>query len=193
MSVNNINSGRDLDATSDAIDEGQKIAFHLIMSIALTSSFLSVNVLKGKMWDDKPEFVESKDKSQFRDYDSACDRVKNFYKEQHGTFPSQKLKHSDSYSYHTEKQTVAYNVKARVEFKSRKRARMGVWEAIEMLNTLVDDSDPDVSHHLQCHMILSLMAIDLIDQHVPNRPSPTDGRSHSKRWETGVDAGLHYF
>ena len=40
------------------------------------------------MWDDKPEFHESKDKSQFRDYDSACDRVKDFYKEQHGSFPS---------------------------------------------------------------------------------------------------------
>lgn len=44
-----------------------------------------------------------------------------------------------------EKQTVAFNIKARVEFKSRRRARMGVWEAIELLNTLVDESDPDVS------------------------------------------------
>jgi hypothetical protein len=32
-----------------------------------------------------------------------------------------------------------------VEFKSKKRARMGVWEAMEMLNTLIDESDPDVS------------------------------------------------
>jgi hypothetical protein len=32
-----------------------------------------------------------------------------------------------------------------MEFKSRKRVRMGVWQAMEMLNTLVDDSDPDVS------------------------------------------------
>lgn len=45
---------------------------------------------------------------------------------------------------YTEKQTVAFNIKARVDFKSRKRARMGVWEAIELLNTLIDDSDPDV-------------------------------------------------
>ena len=44
---------------------------------------------------------------------------------------------------------MAYNIKARVEFKSRKKARMSVWDAIEMLDTLVDDSDPDVSlHHL---------------------------------------------
>ena len=44
-----------------------------------------------------------------------------------------------------EKQTVAFNIKSRVDFKSRKRARMGIWQAMEMLNTLVDDSDPDVS------------------------------------------------
>lgn len=43
-----------------------------------------------------------------------------------------------------EKQTVAFNIKARVDFKTRKRARMGVWEAIELLNTLIDESDPDV-------------------------------------------------
>jgi hypothetical protein len=50
----------------------------------------------------------------------------------------------------TEKQTVAFNIKARTEFKSRKRARMGIWQAMEMLNTLVDDSDPDVSDSLTC-------------------------------------------
>ena len=48
-----------------------------------------------------------------------------------------------------EKQTVAFNIKARVDFKSRRRARMGVWEAIELLNTLVDESDPDVSDFIQ--------------------------------------------
>ena len=100
------------------------------------------------MWDEKPKFQESKDESQFRAYDSACDRVKAFYKEQHGSFPYSKVnafRHLQLLL-STEKQTVAYNIKARVEHKSRKKARMGVWEAIEMLNTLVDDSDPDVSH-----------------------------------------------
>jgi inositol oxygenase len=48
--------------------------------------------------------------------------------------------------WHTiEKQTVEFNIQARVNFKSRRRARMGIWEAMEMLNTLVDESDPDVS------------------------------------------------
>ena len=44
----------------------------------------AVNVLKGLLWNDKSEFDESKDKTQFRQYEEACDRVKEFYKEQHG-------------------------------------------------------------------------------------------------------------
>jgi len=43
-----------------------------------------VNVLKGKTWNDVSEFDATKDKAQFRQYEDACDRVKNFYKEQHG-------------------------------------------------------------------------------------------------------------
>jgi hypothetical protein len=45
----------------------------------------------------------------------------------------------------TAKQTVEFNIKARVEFKTKIRARMSVWQAMEMLDTLVDESDPDVS------------------------------------------------
>ena len=46
----------------------------------------SVNKLKtkAKVWDDASTFDAEKDKTQFRQYESACDRVKNFYKEQHG-------------------------------------------------------------------------------------------------------------
>ncbi|ESK91979.1 myo-inositol oxygenase [Moniliophthora roreri MCA 2997] len=116
-----IRDGRDLDTTSDAIDE--------------------VNVLKGKLWNAQSEFDSEKDKSHFRDYDSACDRVKNFYKEQH------------------EKQTVAFNIRARVDFKSKTRARMGVWEAMEMLNTLVDESDPDTSLSQIEHLLQTAEAI----------------------------------
>jgi len=104
-----------------------------------------VNVIRGKLWNDKSEFDEGLDKTQFRAYDAACDRVKAFYREQHGPCPTPSLfwlltRENEQ----LEKQTVAFNIKARVDFKSRKRARMGVWEAIELLNTLVDESDPDV-------------------------------------------------
>jgi len=82
-----------------------------------------------------------KDKAQFRQYEDACDRVKNFYKEQH------------------EKQTVAFNIQARINFKSRRRARMGIWEAMEMLNTLVDESDPDTSLSQIEHLLQTAEAI----------------------------------
>uniref|UniRef100_A0A060TFL1 Inositol oxygenase n=1 Tax=Blastobotrys adeninivorans TaxID=409370 RepID=A0A060TFL1_BLAAD len=98
---------------------------------------LAVNQMKGSVdWKSESQFDANKDKTQFRQYEAACDRVKNFYKEQHT------------------KQTVAYNLKARNAFKSKTRARMTIWEALERLDTLVDDSDPDtdlsqIEHALQ--------------------------------------------
>ncbi|KAF6764431.1 myo-inositol oxygenase [Ephemerocybe angulata] len=113
--------GHDLEVIGDAIDE--------------------VNSIRGRLWDDESEFDKEKDRETFRDYESACDRVKNFYKEQH------------------EKQTVAFNIKARVDFKSRKRGRMGVWDAMLLLNTLVDESDPDTSLSQIEHLLQTAEAI----------------------------------
>jgi len=62
----------------------------------------------------------------FRDYANACDRVRAFYAEQHA------------------KQTVAFNLGAREDFRARPKRRMGVWEAMDLLNKWIDDSDPDV-------------------------------------------------
>ncbi|KZF19854.1 inositol oxygenase [Xylona heveae TC161] len=107
---------------------------------AITDDIQEVNVLKaalkvkqGTATDEeiniyeKSQFDAEKDKAKFRMYEDACDRVKNFYREQH------------------EKQTVAYNLKARNDFKSKTRAEMSIWEAMERLNTLIDESDPDTS------------------------------------------------
>ena len=46
----------------------------------------TVNKLKGQVpkWDDASQFDASKDKTTFRQYEEACDRVKNFYREQYG-------------------------------------------------------------------------------------------------------------
>lgn len=45
------------------------------------------------------------------------------------------------------KQTVAFNLKARIAFRTRdkNRCRLSVWDAIEKLNELIDESDPDTS------------------------------------------------
>ncbi|PVI05865.1 inositol oxygenase 1 [Periconia macrospinosa] len=124
--------GLALEETSDAID--------------------AVNVLKAtlKAKAQKPSqddiytpsnFDAEKDKSQFRQYETACDRVKNFYTEQHT------------------KQTYAYNVSARRAFESCTRAEMTVWEAMEKLNTLIDESDPDTSLSQIEHLLQSAEAI----------------------------------
>jgi len=101
-----------------------------------------VNILKGQSaWDDRPRFSDKKDKEQFRQYEEACDRVKTFYKEQH------------------EKQTMEYNLFVREKFRSTVHARMGIWEAMEKLNELIDDSDPDTSVSQIEHLLQTAEAI----------------------------------
>jgi len=77
----------------------------------------------------------------FRDYANACDRVRNFYAEQHA------------------KQTMVFNLRVRAQCRSRTKTPMSVWEAMERLNEWTDDSDPDVRpprptpHHYGRHLI----------------------------------------
>jgi inositol oxygenase len=93
----------------------------------------TINAIKG---------FGDKDKTHFRQYQDATDKVKSFYKEQH------------------EKQTVAYNLKARHHhLNSRKREEMSVWQAMEKLNTLIDESDPDTSLSQIQHLLQSAEAI----------------------------------
>ncbi|CAE6439417.1 unnamed protein product [Rhizoctonia solani] len=134
---NNTRDGRALDEVSDAVDD----AIHS----NLPNRDVSVNIAKLKAqaqadvaaWDSAAQFDSEKDKAAFRDYEAACDR------EQHT------------------KQTVEFNVRKRREFDEGrgKRARMGVWEAIEMLETLVDDSDPDTELSQIEHLLQTAEAI----------------------------------
>jgi inositol oxygenase len=67
-----------------------------------------------------------KKKEQFRDYEAnARPTVREFYRQNHRN------------------QTYGFAQAKRKEFLGLNRRRMGVWEAMEYLNTLVDDSDPD--------------------------------------------------
>lgn len=40
---------------------------------------------KATLWDDESVFDKDKEKNVFRQYDEACDGVREFYREQHGT------------------------------------------------------------------------------------------------------------
>lgn len=92
----------------------------------------SVNQLKAsassdRAWDGASEFDTEKDKTKFRQYEEACDRVKNFYKEQHGeifTCASFFASNTDCLR-PLEKQTMDFNLKIRANFKKTVRARMG--------------------------------------------------------------------
>ncbi|KAI0873770.1 DUF706-domain-containing protein [Hypoxylon argillaceum] len=113
---------------------------------ATSDNIDKVNVLKDQLkqqseWDSKSKFDAEKDKAQFRQYEDACDRVKTFYKEQHT------------------KQTVAYNLKVRNNLRFQKREEMTIWEAMEKLNTLIDESDPDTSLSQIQHLLQSAEAI----------------------------------
>ncbi|CZT12443.1 probable inositol oxygenase [Rhynchosporium agropyri] len=90
---------------------------------------------------DESKSVLEKEKSQFREYLESNEPVYNLYKEQHI------------------KQTVAYNIAVREKFQTTTRAEMSVWEAMEKLNTFIDESDPDTSLSQIEHLIQSAEAM----------------------------------
>ncbi|KAJ6169293.1 hypothetical protein N7497_002136 [Penicillium chrysogenum] len=126
--------GQALEELSDAIDE-----INVLKDMKKREAEKKEAEEKGLY--EQSEFDKEKDKTNFRQYEDASDRVKNFYKEQHT------------------KQTVAYNLKARHDFHSKTRAEMTVWEAMEKLNTLIDESDPDTSLSQIEHLLQSAEAI----------------------------------
>jgi inositol oxygenase len=89
-------------------------------------------------WDDFVEERYRPDKKQeeFRNYEDTTPGVREFYR----------LNHTN--------QTRDFALAKKREFIGSRRRSMTVWEAMEYLNTLVDDSDPDtdltqIDHNLQ--------------------------------------------
>jgi len=83
-----------------------------------------------------------KQEHEFRDYRAeARPSVKEFYRLNH------------------ERQTLAFVLEKKRQYLSLDRRRMGVWEALEYLNTLVDDSDPDTDLSQIEHLLQSAEAI----------------------------------
>ncbi len=85
----------------------------------------------------EPEVTAEKGKDAYRNYDNpGRDTVREFYRLNH------------------EYQTLDFARAKKAEFGALAKREMGVWEACEFLNTLVDDSDPDtdltqIEHLLQ--------------------------------------------
>ncbi len=90
-------------------------------------------------WDDavRDRYDPNKKKEEFRQYDDKTPPVvREFYRQNH------------------QFQTLDSVLAREKEYGSLQRGEMGIWEAMEKLNTLVDDSDPDtnlsqIEHNLQ--------------------------------------------
>jgi inositol oxygenase len=90
-------------------------------------------------WDDdvRDRYDPNRSKDEFRQYDDHTPPVvREFYLQNH------------------QHQTLDFALGREREYSSLNRGEMGIWEAMEKLNTLVDDSDPDTSlsqieHNLQ--------------------------------------------
>ncbi|MDX2154597.1 MAG: inositol oxygenase family protein [Bryobacteraceae bacterium] len=91
-----------------------------------------------EQWDDfvATRYKEDRKKEEFRDYSKTTPGVREFYR----------LNHTH--------QTRDFVLAKHREYVGTTRRQMTVWEALEYLNTLVDDSDPDtdlsqIEHNLQ--------------------------------------------
>ncbi|HMP07048.1 MAG TPA: inositol oxygenase family protein, partial [Lacipirellulaceae bacterium] len=84
----------------------------------------------------------AKARDDYRNYDApARDTVREFYRENHRG------------------QTWHFVQRKRAEYLPLRRRRMGVFEALAFLNTLVDDSDPDIDLDQLQHLLQTSEAI----------------------------------
>jgi len=84
----------------------------------------------------------NKSREQFRDYEAnARPTVREFYRLNHRY------------------QTLAFVKAKKTEYLRLDRRTMGIWEAMEFLNTLVDDSDPDTDLSQLEHLLQAAEAI----------------------------------
>mmetsp|Transcript_15215 Transcript_15215/g.23028 ORF Transcript_15215/g.23028 Transcript_15215/m.23028 type:complete len:316 (+) Transcript_15215:134-1081(+) len=84
-----------------------------------------------------------KKEEEFRNYSSnpRFERVRNFYRENH------------------EKQTYKFAVGMHKKYSNLGKRQMGLWEALELLDTFVDDSDPDTNLSQMMHALQTAEAI----------------------------------
>ncbi len=86
--------------------------------------------------------AQAKSRQEYRNYDNPVrDTVREFYR----------LNHTH--------QTLDFVLGKKAEYGSLSRRRMSIWEAMEFLNNLVDDSDPDTSLTQIEHLMQTAEAI----------------------------------
>jgi inositol oxygenase len=110
---------------------------------------------------------------EFRDFAAeARDTVKEFYR----------LNHAH--------QTLEFVLAKKADYLARNRKRLGVWDALEFLDTVVDDSDPDVDFTQIDHALQTAEAVrragsaPLAHRHRP-RPRPREDPLRLRRAAMG--------
>ncbi|WP_411031858.1 inositol oxygenase family protein [Spongiimicrobium sp. 3-5] len=90
-----------------------------------------------------PDPEEIKEKEEFRNYvdSERVDTVKEFYRINH------------------KNQTYDFVKKKEAEFLKFDKREMSIWDAVDFLNTLVDDSDPDIELDQLQHLLQTSEAI----------------------------------
>src|ERR1700728_103287 len=91
-----------------------------------------------EQWDDfvGERYNPNKKTEEFRDYSNTTPGVVEFYRQNHA------------------RQTRSFVLDKKRQYAGLTRSKMGIWEALDYLNTLVDESDPDtdlsqIDHNLQ--------------------------------------------
>lgn len=95
------------------------------------------------MADTAPAFIaDAADRGGYRNYERpGLDRVREFYRENH------------------EKQTLDFVLAKKAQWLRFDRATMTPWQALDYLNTLVDESDPDIALPQIAHLLQTAEAI----------------------------------
>ena len=83
----------------------------------------------------------AKSKDEFRVYSALNKRVSDFYKDNHIN------------------QTLEFVLKKKNQYEPLGKMVMGIWEAMEYLNQLVDESDPDTQLNQIEHLLQSAEAL----------------------------------
>jgi len=94
-------------------------------------------------WDDfvGSRYAPGKANEQFRNYETADAGVREFYRQNHAF------------------QTLDFARAKKAEYGALRKRRMGIWQAAEFLNTLVDESDPDTDLSQLEHLLQTSEAI----------------------------------
>lgn len=95
-------------------------------------------------WDDdvRRRYAQPKSDEDFRNYgDETRDGVREFYRQNHRM------------------QTVEFGREARAKYLPNRTRQMSIWEAMDYLNRMVDDSDPDIELPQIAHAMQTAEAI----------------------------------